>query len=87
VHDHPECEEELAEERAPGLVTVVDRVGDSSHHAHEVEDENGGRGHQQRRPLESVQLPEVVIVASLRSHGEVRVDPREHLEQALEERE
>jgi hypothetical protein len=48
VHDDPEGEEELAEERAPGAVpVVVDGVGDACDDAdHVVDDERGGR-HQQ----------------------------------------
>jgi hypothetical protein len=48
VHDDPEGEEELAEERAPGAVpVVVDGVGDAGDDAdHVVDDERGGR-HQQ----------------------------------------
>jgi len=37
MDDHPEREEELPEERPPGLVPVVDRVGDARHHADEVQ--------------------------------------------------
>ena len=86
MHDHPEGEEELAEQRAPGLVAVVDGVGDPGHHAHQVEDQNCSGRDEQRRPLERVELPELCVVAGLGRDSEVGVDPREHLEQALEER-
>jgi hypothetical protein len=85
VDDDPEGEEELAEERAPRLVSAVDGVGDAGDDADQVDDQDGGGRDQERRPLEHVQLREVaVLVRGLGGDGEVGVDAGQHLEQALE---
>lgn len=84
VHDHPHGEEHLAEERAPGLVAAVERVGEPGHHADEVEHQDGGRRDQHRRPLEHVQLAELGVVRRLGRNGEVGVQPSNHLEDTLE---
>lgn len=62
MHDDPEGEEELSEERAPRLVAVVDGIRYPSHHPHQVYDEDGGWRDEQRGPLEGIQLAEVLIV-------------------------
>jgi hypothetical protein len=87
VHDHPEGEEELAEQGAPRLVPVVDGVGDARHHADHVDDQQGGGRDEERRPLDHVELREVLVLRLLGRHREVGVDAREHLEEPLEERE
>lgn len=62
MHDDPEGEEELPEERAPRLVAVVDGIRYPGHHPDQVYDEDGGWRDEQRGPLEGVQLAEVLIV-------------------------
>jgi hypothetical protein len=65
VDDHPEREEELPEQGPPRLVPVVDRIGDPSHDPDEVQQEQCRRGDQEGRPLEGVQLRELLVVPSL----------------------
>ena len=84
VDDHPEGEEELPEQGAPRLVPVVDRVGDPSHDPDEVQQEQRRRGDQQGRPFEGVQLRELLVIPSLRCHGEAGVDTGKDLQEALE---
>ena len=86
VDDDPEGEEELAEERAPGAVAVVDGVGDAGDDADHVDDDERGGGHQQGGPLEEVELAEGVrlVGGRLGGDGEVGVHAAQHLEQALE---
>jgi hypothetical protein len=85
VDDDPEREEELAEERAPRLVPVVDGVGDAGHDADDVDDEQRGGRDEERGPLERVELGELVVLVAggLGCDGEVGVDPGQDLEQAL----
>jgi len=84
MDNHPEREEELPEERPPGFVSVVDRVGDAGHHTDEVEEEQGGRRNQQGCPFERVQLRELLVVSSLCCHREARVHTSYDLEKSLE---
>jgi hypothetical protein len=85
VDDDPEGEEELAEERAPRLVSVVDGVGDAGDNADDVDDEQRGRRDEEGGPLEGVELGELVVLVArgLGRDGEVGVDPGQDLEQAL----
>ena len=88
MEDNPDGEEELAEERAPGLITAVDGVGDAGDDADEVDHEDGGGRDEQRRPFEDVELGEVaLVVGGLGRDREVGVDAGQHLEQTLEHRE
>jgi hypothetical protein len=86
VDDDPEGEEELAEERAPGAVAVVDGVGHAGHDAHHVDDDERGGGHQQGGPLEEVEVPEGVglVAGRLGGDGEAGVHAAQNLEEALE---
>ncbi|VAI32699.1 unnamed protein product [Triticum turgidum subsp. durum] len=87
MHDHPEGEEELAEERAPRLVPVVDGVGDARHHADDVDHQQRRRRDEEGGPLEGVELRKLVVLVSrgLGGDGEVGVDPGQDLEQALDD--
>lgn len=84
MNDDPEGEEELAKEGPPRLIPAVDGVRYSGDDSHEVYDQKGRGGYQKRGPLEHVELVEVaVLVRSLGSDGEVRVDAGEHFEDTL----
>lgn len=86
VHNHPECKEELAKQRTPRLIPVVDGVRDSGHHAYEVDDEQRCRGDQQGRPLEQVELAKIIVIRRFRGDGEVGVNACKHLQEPLENR-
>ena len=74
------------EERAPRLVPDVDGVRDAGHDSDDVEHEDRGRGDKEGRPLEHVELCEVVIlIGHLRRDREDDVDPGQHLHETLED--
>ena len=85
MHDHPEGEEELAEERTPRLVAIVDGVGNARHNADYVDDEQCRRWDEEGGPLEGVELCELVvfITCGLGGDSEVGIDTSQDLEQTL----
>lgn len=85
--DHPEREKELPKKKTPGLIAVVDRVGDASHNSNKIEDQNSCRGDQERRPFQNVQLPKAFIVCLFGGYCKIRVNTGENLQQPLEKRE
>lgn len=85
MNDHPESEEQLAEQHAPNMMPAAYGARDSSNQSDQVYDQEGRWRDEQARPFEHVQLGKVgLFVGFFGRSMETDIYSGEDFEQALE---